>query len=260
MKKENNETGAFIGFVLLSSNRWDKQKFIDDCMADWGLALSDEDDDDTLDEDDDDTLVVTMGDAMLGVSLMPAPVPNGEAEHYASGNYMWDNAVEVVQSHRAHILVSVLGKDGALLDKGRLFTKLVASCLKQENAIAVYTDGAVFQPQFYRECASIMQQGKDALPILNWVWFGIYRTEELSGIYTYGMRKFGKEEMEVYTDHASLSDVRNFLLDIVAYVLDYDVTLKDGETIGFSEDQKLAITLSDAIALEGKSLKLEYPQ
>lgn len=74
------------------------------------------------------------------------------------------------------------------------------------------------------------------------------------------MRKFGKEEMEVYAANADLNDVRDFLLDIVTYVLDYDVTLNDGETIGFSEEQKLRITLSDAVALDGKSLKLEYPQ
>ena len=74
------------------------------------------------------------------------------------------------------------------------------------------------------------------------------------------MRKFGKEEMEVYAANADLNDVRDFLLDIVTYVLDCDVTLNDGETIGFSEEQKLSITLSDAVALDGKSLKLEYPQ
>lgn len=105
-----------------------------------------------------------------------------------------------------------------------------------------------------------MQEDEDALPVLDWVWFGIYRTNRYAGIYTYGMRKFGKEEIEVYTTNANLSDVRDFLLDVVTYVLDDDVTLKDGDTIGLSEEQKLGVTLSDGIALEGKSLKLEYPQ
>ena len=42
-------------------------------------------------------------------------------------------------------------------------------------------------------------------------------------------------------------------------ILSDDVTLQDGETIGFSEEQKLAITLSEGIALDGMTLKLEYP-
>ena len=49
---------------------------------------------------------------------------------------------------------------------------------------------------------------RSALPILDWVWFGVYRTEECAGIYTYGMRKFGKEEMEVYAANADRSEER----------------------------------------------------
>lgn len=250
MNKEDNQTGGLVAFILLSQNQWNKKKFINDFKTDWSIELSD--------SDNDDALVATIGDMTLAVAIMPAPVPYKEAEHYASANYMWDGAVEAAQSHKAHILVSVLGKDSDLLESGKLFTKAVSSCLKQKNAIAVYTDGVVFQPQFYMEVASFMQQDEDALPILDWIWFGVYRTNEYAGIYTYGMRKFGKEEIEVYAD-ADLNDIRDFLLDIVTYILDCNVTLKDGETIGFSEEQKLAITLSDAIALEGKSLKIEYP-
>lgn len=252
MNKEDNSTGAFVASVLLSENKWDTRKLANDCITDWNIELPG--------NNDGGSLVAMMGDITLVVALMPTPVPNEEAEYYASANYMWKNAVEAAKSHKAHILISVLGKDADLLEVGKLFTKVVSSCLKQDHAIAVYTDGAVFQPQFYREVASFMQQDKDALPILDWVWFGVCRTDEYTGIYTYGMRKFGKEEMEVYATNANLNDVRDFLLDIVTYVLDSDVTLKDGDTIGFSEEQKLRVTLSDAVALGGKSLKLEYPQ
>ena len=51
------------------------------------------------------------------------------------------------------------------------------------------------------------------------------------------MRKFGKEEMEVYADNADLNDMRDFLLNITAYVLDGDVTLNDGETLGFRQNR-----------------------
>lgn len=252
MSKEDNLTGTFVASVLLSENKWDVRKLANDCIMDWNIELPG--------NNDSGSLVAMMGDITLVVALMPTPVPNEEAEYYASANYMWKNAVEAAKSHKAHILISVLGKDADLLEAGKLFTKVVSSCLKQDHAIAVYTDGAVFQPQFYREVASLMQQDKDALPILDWVWFGVCRTDEYTGIYTYGMRKFGKEEMEVYATNANLNEVRDFLLDIVTYVLDSDVTLKDGDTIGFSEEQKLRVTLSDAVALGGKSLKLEYPQ
>ncbi|WP_159991098.1 DUF4261 domain-containing protein [Pelistega ratti] len=252
MNKEENSTGSFIAFVLLSDTQWDINQLINDCKTDWNIELPN--------DSQDNTLYTKIGDMTLVISLMPIPIPNKEVEYHAATNYMWEDAVEISKSHKAHLLVSVLGKDANVLDKGKLFTKVISSCLKQENTIAVYTDGAVFQPQFYREVASIMQQDENTLPILNWVWFGIYHTDEFAGIYTYGMRKFGKEEIEVYASNADLIEIRNFLLDVVAYILDANITLQDGETIGFSAEQKLSITLSDAIALDGKSLKIQYPQ
>ena len=34
--------------------------------------------------------------------------------------------------------------------------------------------------------------------------------------------------------------------------------LKDGETIGFSEEQKLPITISEGVSVEGESIKISY--
>lgn len=242
---------AFLSFVLLSESHWDKKQFIDDFKTDWGIELPD--------KSDDDAVVVKVGDVTLIVSLLPAPVPDGEAEQNAGYNYMWKDAEEVAKSHKAHILVSVMRRGTDVLESGKLFTKAIASLLKQEYATAVFTDATVLQPEFYREVALMMKDDEEALPILDWIWFGIYRNDEYSGIYTYGMKKFGKEEIEVYAD-AELTDIRDFVLDVVCYIIDCDITLQDGETIGFTEEQKLLVTYSDGIAVEGKTLKIEYPQ
>lgn len=94
----------------------------------------------------------------------------------------------------------------------------------------------------------------------NLVWFGIYRDDKQAGFYTYGMKKFGKEELEVYVDldKADLGELQSFIVDIVTYILEGDVILRDGETIGFSEEQKLPIAYSKGIALDGKTLKIKY--
>ena len=102
----------------------------------------------------------------------------------------------------------------------------------------------VFQPEFYRDMAALLQE--DELPVMDWVWFGIYRTQKgIPGIYTYGLRKFGKEEIEVYAP-ADLSDIRDFLMDIVHYILSDDVTLQDGETIGSPKNRNLPSRLAKA--------------
>ena len=254
---ESKDSGGFVGFVLLSEPFWSREQFIKDFKKDWDMDAAPSGDDEE-DEAYRDILIVEQDGMRLTVSFMGTPVPNGEAEHYAAANYMWPDAVETTKKHQAQILVAVLGEEAGLLERGKLFTKAVASCLSQEHAVAVYTDGAVFQPEFYRNFAMMMQDG--ALPVMDWVWFGIYRDKKQSGIYTYGMKKFGMDEIEVYTDisRADLNEIREFMLGIVAYILESDVTLHDGETIGFSEGQKLPITRSRGIALEGQTLKIKY--
>lgn len=254
-KVQNRDTGSFVGFVLLSEPIWDKAQFVKDFMLDWGIDISNFDREDKKYKDH---LVVEQDDMLLTISFLDAPVPDGEAEHYAAANYMWPDAVEIISGHKAQILVLAVGEDDDLLEIGELFTKAVATCLKQRYAVGVYTDGAVFQPEFYREFSMVMKE--DQIPIMNWIWFGIYCDEKQEGIYTYGMKKFGKDEMEVYVDKsgANLNEVREFLMSIVAYVLESDVILHDGETIGFSENQRLPITRSKGIALEGDTLKIGY--
>ena len=77
---------------------------------------------------------------------------------------------------------------------------------------------------------------------------------------TYGMDVFGKEEMEVLNTDAEPEELRDFLASLASYVLACDVTLKDGETIGFSADDKHAITRSPGVSLpeEQMTLKIGY--
>ena len=53
-------------------------------------------------------------------------------------------------------------------------------------------------------------------------------------------------------------DVYDFIFDIIYYVVGSDVELRDGETIGFSEEQKLPITVSKGVALEEDTIKIEF--
>ena len=55
---------------------------------------------------------------------------------------------------------------------------------------------------------------------------------------------------------ADFQQIREFLFNVVYYCLDSGVELHDGETIGFTEDQKLRISRSEGAAVEGYSLKI----
>ena len=252
---ESDHTGVFTGFVLLSKGEWDKEQFIRDMKEKWDIAV---DEYDASEEKDDDALVFEVGDMVAAVSLATYPIPNGEAELNAENNYMWEDAVKVAKEHCAHIMVAVLGEEEKLLERGKLFTKAMAVCCKQKYATGVYTSGVVFEPRFYEGLADMLKE--DELPIFNWVWFGLYRSEGGLNGYTYGMDVFGKEEMEVLNTDAEPEELRDFLASLASYVLACDVTLQDGETIGFSADDKHTITRSPGISLpeEQMTLKIGY--
>ena len=256
-KKKKEQTDAargsknrFAGFVLLSDADWDKRKLIKDLQAQWNICVVESG------KQQDDTLVFQIGKMIATVGLMPVPVPGNEAEENARSNYLWSGAVEAAHNHRAHLIVAIMGTEPDILEQGILFVKLLSSCCSQKNVLGIYSSGTVFEPRFYEGCAQIIK--KNEFPILNCIWFGLWQRGSGICCYTYGMSAFGKDEMEVLDADAKPSDVRDFLLNMASYVLENDVMLNDGETIGFSAEDKYSITRSEGAALPGMTLKIEY--
>ena len=257
-EEETDHKGSFAGSVLLSKAEWDKEQLIRDLREEWGIVDDEPAEGDEDVENSDDAVVMRVGGMMLIVTLFHGHIPDNEAEINAENNYMWPEAVEVAKAHKAHIMVAVLGEEEKLLERGKLFTKAMAVCCKQKYATGVYTSGVVFEPRFYEGLADMLKE--DELPIFNWVWFGLYRSEGGLNGYTYGMDVFGKEEMEVLNTDAEPEELRDFLASLASYVLACDVTLQDGETIGFSTDDKHTITRSPGVSLpaEQMTLKIGY--
>lgn len=256
-ESDSSKKSGFLGFILLSDCHFDWQLLLDTAWEDWELKLNMEiKQRDEADNPSDSQVASCDNGCWIPLMLLDMPVPDQEAEYNAVHNYMWKDAVETAKSHKAHLILSVLGGQDPK-EAGKLFVKVAASCCKQENVIGIYTSGVVFEPRFYMEAAQ-MAKG-DSLPILNWIWFGIRQSDKGISVYTFGMESFGKDEMEVLdvTD-AKPSEVRDFLLNIVVYVLEGDVTLRHGETLGATAEQQLAITRSPGVFLEGMTLKIEY--
>ena len=253
MNKDN--IGKFVGSVLLSTNIWDKKKLIADLKDEWHIEILNEE----VIDDSGDAIVTTIYGYKVVIIKSPFAVPYEEAEKNAANNYMWREAVEVTKSHKAHIVVSVLGDREGVIESGLIYTEIIASCCRQENAIGVFTSGVVFEPSYYIESAEMIKDHN--LPIFNWIWFGLYPTDKGLSAYTYGMAMFGKNEIEVLNTAETPRNLIEFISGIVSYVLESDVTLRDGETIGFFENDKHRITLSAGVALpEQDTLKIAYTE
>ncbi|MDR1464831.1 MAG: DUF4261 domain-containing protein [Oscillospiraceae bacterium] len=248
---QEDHTGTFVSFVLLEDAAIDLDRLRQTLREDWGMDLASE-------NSNDDSLVAETDGMMIAVSLMPAPVPNGEAVTNAKTNDRWPEAVAAAEAHRAHIMVAVLRREQPLLDGAVLYVKLCASCLKQPGVLGINTLGSVLAPDFYRE-AALAYLAAGQFPLLNLVFFGLYTNDGQTCCgYTYGMDVFGKQDLEILDSTHTPGEVNRLLMGVASYVIEENVTLRDGETIGFTAEQKLPITASAGAALDGLTLKIGY--
>lgn len=252
--KDEPGCGPFLGFALLSEARWNKAQLIRDLKELWDITVPESDPDE---DERDDSLVFNLGDRMVAISLMPFPIPGNEAETNAENNWMWPEAVDVAKKHAAHIMVAVCGGDDDPIERGKLFVKLMDACSRQRCVTGIYASGVVFEPDFYRKAADSLRN--DDLPVHAWVWFGLYATDGGLRAYTYGLEAFGHREIEVLNaEGADARELWAFISSMASYVLECGRTLEDGQTIGFSKNDKHAVTLSEGAVLPGMTLKIAY--
>ena len=244
---------TFVGFVLLDEVRFDAEKYVKNLKEDWGMSY------DFEITHDNSTIIADNNGMILTVSLMPAPIPDNEAIEQAKTNYRWDGAVEAAERHKAHLLVSVINRgDMDNIEGAKHYVKLLANATKQEGCLGINILGTVIHPQMYYDFAKLYDENDD-FPIENIVYIGLYGDENntVSG-YTYGLEQFGKKELEIIKSSEEAEEVYNFLASISDYIITSDVVLNDGETIGFSEEQKIQISVSKGIALDGETIKLGF--
>lgn len=235
-----------LGFVLLENEVMDWAAFFAHMQAEWGIGLD-------ASPNDDNTLVFDWEDMMIAVSFIPAPIP--EAVDNAKNNVFWEGGVELVKQHRSHVIVAVM-RAGDAITQSLMYSMVASSLLKLSNAIGIYQVPTVFPADYFVMVADAIRE--DILPVPTWIYFGIYPDgDDFSG-YTYGMTYFGMDEIEVIKTQAEPAELYDFLMDVAYYVLDNGITLQDGETLGFSEEQKLPVARSPGVAVDGESIKIGF--
>lgn len=246
---EEQGYGALVGFVLLQGDAFDYTPFIHEMRQRWGIDLSDQGD------PEGGAFVFEVDGMRAACMYVPAPIPNREVEENCRYNLIWPEAEQVVSQHQAQLILSVLNYNDPI-EGHALFTKAASSLLQSGQALGLYMAPAVLEAAHYTELAQMLQE--EELPIPLWVFVGLYGGEKGNSAYTVGLNKFGRDELEVVESDKTPGELYEFLYMITQYLIEYDVLLQDGETIGFSEEQKLTLTRSKGIAVEGDSIKIGY--
>jgi hypothetical protein len=249
---EENENNILLAMPMFNgTDSYDLEAVVADLKNYWKVEISDI-------SGDGQTATMNINGVLVALASMPAPIPTKEIENIAPHNYLWKTALEDCKAHQCHAIVTVLSsKDVPVLERYKILTQLNASVLRTSKGIGIYqgTQTLLFSKEIYLDFANFLLE--DQLPIQLWIYIGLVGSEAGSSIYTFGLKDFNKMELEVLDSTMEKMDLYDLLLAIVGYVVEQDMILQDGETIGFSAKQKIKITASKGKFLEGETLKLE---
>ncbi len=252
-KKQRDTQGKIIlGMVILQDeNSFDPKVFCKDFKDNYKESVK-------KPSGDSLSFSLNIDDELIVVAHMPVPIPHGDLEGTAEYAYNWETALEDLKSHKSHLIVSIISSGQDKIRRFKIFTQVICSLLRTTNSLGVYegTQSLLIPKSDYIDEASLMTD--DYLPLNLWIYFGYRITDKGNGGYTYGLKEFGKTEMEIIDSSKSIGEISKFLFNITHYVLDNDVTFKEGQTCGMSADERIPIHFSKGKYIEGDTLKLAY--
>lgn len=241
-----------LGMVMLNDeSSFDVDRFANDLKAAYEHDIKEP-------TGDSGSFVFTLDGEMVAIAHIDVPIPIGDIEGTAQYAYNWQTALEDTKDHKSHLIVSLMQGGQDQVKRFKIFTQVLCSLLRTTNAIGVYkgNQSLLISKDDYLNEAEAMSE--EYLPLNLWIYFGLRVTDNGNSGYTYGLKEFNKTEMEIVNSSRTLEEIRGFLFNITHYVLDYDVAFQDGQTVGGSEEEKIAISLSKGKFVDGDTLKLAF--
>lgn len=249
---KTHDSKIILGMIILNSDcSFDICSFTDDFKRYYGHNIQEPTGDNT-------SFIFHTDGQTIAIAHMAMPIPLGDIEGTAKYAYNWQTALEDTKDHRSHLIVSLMQGGPDQVNRFKIFTQVLCSLLRTTNAIGVYIGNQSLLISKFEYLSEGKLMGNNYLPLNLWIYFGLYVNEKGNGGYTYGLKQFYKTEMEIENSSQSLDNIRSFLFNIAHYVLEYDVTFEDGQTVGVSEDEKIPIKYSPGQFVEGNTYKFTY--
>jgi Domain of unknown function (DUF4261) len=185
---------------------------------------------------------------MAFVSLMDMPIPWRDLEFPCNSTLNWTDAVREFKKMKAHLIVSSspVGKD--YLQSHILTSKLVQAASSLSNSLGIYWGSAnsVWSPKEFETLANFNNSNEP--PYALWVGIKIVGMKNKKfTAYTVGMQSFGHLEIEIQNSSKDQLDLFSRTGNVALYLLQSSVTIKDGETIGNSKNERINVTIGASI-------------
>jgi hypothetical protein len=254
---DNNQTHLALAMVVLQDAKLPDPRALSEYIrATWPWAKLDFDP-----EEKDGTIFLSGDDKELSfISLMPAPIPWGDLEYPCASALGWDDACSELEKGNAHIIIMVGGdSDGVIANQVRV-TMLAQACSHLSKSIGVYIGEAstVWRAATFESQSLAMSP--DEPPLLLWIGLKFSRDDDgkFSAL-TMGLKQYGRMNVETLHSQKAPEDVIEFTTNIPTYLAKTDEKIRNGDTVGFTADEKIRLTYEPSIMGSGDTVyRLHY--
>lgn len=198
-----------------------------------------------VERSDKNIVTFQLGDEFCAMALMPAPYPSSDLDGPLETSWMWppEPPIEQVKRHRSHVLITMIGGKNDPIRRRLALTAITAFAAKDKSVMAVFWPEAtlVHYPPVFIDMANTMIS-PEAPPLHLWVDLRVFRNEDGTiGLFTTGLPSLGHMEIEIPSIDMQPGELRDWLFNIIFYLLEKGPVLKHGETIGVSAEHKIRI-------------------
>jgi len=189
--------------------------------------------------DKQDVVALSSKSGSFFVSLIPLPVPKGEAESAARFSLGYFGRGQTLGPHRAHLIVPFKAADGLTpFEQVQTFARILAAVIVASGAIAVYWGSA--SATHPADCFVDLARSMD-VPMPLWNGVSMARTTQRVSLLSLGMNQLGLDDLLMTAPSNEANEVLAYFFDLLAYVGRRGKRIEEGETVGRTADEKAQV-------------------
>lgn len=178
----------------------------------------------------------SLGGLELVVALVPAPVPDGEADGATEHSLSGFQGNWTLPEHRAHLVVVQQGSLLRTLEQLSSYTRVVAAVVRATGAVGVYwpAAAATHHPEF------VVNIAQSELPLPLWVGLSIAESKKRTELLSVGMAQLELPELLLRCDSVDPGTLE-FFYELLGYAARRRKPLTSKDRIGRSESERLTV-------------------
>ena len=198
-------------------------------------------------------IILNFAGAMIAVMQIDVPLPSGWEDVASRAALYWPEATAIFSRHRAHLVVSPMGGSESPLQTARALTAAIGAIVASEPQCSgiVWNSTVANSSEVVADLSQYAFAPYPDFPTALWVSRNPFRALPSAGVLTLGLQRFIGREIEIMGNASQLEELLTTTDSLIAYFLERGGNVRDGDTFGISETEKIPMHLVESRRFNG---------